>query len=156
VSETPNTWEVARHGIVLVVAEIRQRGGTVTPKSGPGARNRLVLRTQDGRLSLYVKTRRRGDWQTDARKGQPRELDPDETSFWIFVDLLDDPPGFYIVPESWVENDIYKNHAAYLERHGGRRAINPLATHHRITSERVLPWRNRWDLLGLVLEKETR
>jgi hypothetical protein len=149
VSEQPSTSEVARHGVELVLEEVRRRGGLATPDSAPRARNRLVLRSPAGRtLSLYVKTRRRGDWQTDTRLGHPRTAKPDETSFWVFV-LLASPPEFHVVPAWWIENDIFEDHRAYLARHGGRRAVTATSTHHRIQPHRVEPWKDRWDLLGL-------
>jgi hypothetical protein len=75
--------------------------------------------------------------------------DPNETSFWIFLDLTASEPGFYIVPSWWMKNDIHCDHARYLERHGGHRAKTPDSTHHRITTERITKWRDRWDLVGL-------
>ena len=101
----------------------------------------------DGRqVSVYVKTRRRGDWETDTRKGRPRTLALDESEFWLFVDLAESPPAFFVAPAWWVENDIHEDHQAYLAAHGGQRARR-LTTHHRITTGRVEEWRNRWDLL---------
>jgi hypothetical protein len=100
-----------------------------------------------GRRSVvYVKTRSMGDW----RKGTPRRLEEDESQFWLFVDLTVEPPAYYIVPESWIETDIYEKHQQALARHGGTRPCNPRSTHHGIATERVTDWRDRWDLLGLA------
>lgn len=60
-----------------------------------------------------------------------------------------DPTDFYVVPRWWIENDIFRAHNEYLARHGGQRANNPDATHHRIPTDRVIQWKDRWDLLGL-------
>jgi hypothetical protein len=115
-----------------------------------GPRNTIRVQSREGKASrLYVKTRCAGDWQTDMRKGTPRTEDPDEGHFWLFVDLVPARPEFYVAPAWWVENDIYENHKAYLARHGGQRARNPHATHHRLTTNRVQEWRDRWDVLGL-------
>lgn len=142
--------EVARRGIELVREEISRRGATPRPSSNSRDRNRLVVRRSDGsQLNAYVKTRTSGDWQTDQRRGRTREADPEETDFWILVDLSVDSADFYVVPEWWMENDIYEAHQEYLARHGGRRAVNPAATHHAIRTPRVARWRSRWDLLGL-------
>ena len=142
--------DVARRGIELVRSEIEHRGGTPTPAGDTRDRNRLNVRRKDGtQFSAYVKTRTSGDWQTDQRRGHVREVEPEESSFWILVDVSAVPADFYVVPESWMENDIYEAHQKYLAKHGGRRAINPAATHHAIRTPRVVEWRNRWDLLGL-------
>lgn len=121
-----------------------------------GPRNSLRVHPPRGPARrLYVKTRRRGDWQTDMRKGTPRTEDPEEQRFWLFVDLTVSPPQFCVAPAWWVENDIYEHTQAYLRRHGGRRARTPNATHHRITTDRVLAWCDRWDLLGLASDTST-
>jgi len=52
----------------------------------------------------YLKTRRTGDWQTDMRKGQPREPEGEPRDSWLFVDLASEPPQFFIAPAWWVEN----------------------------------------------------
>jgi hypothetical protein len=110
----------------------------------------MLLRSQQGqKLSLYVKTRRRGDWQTTVGHGQPRSQDDDETNYWVFVDLTEERPAYYIVPEWWIENDIFETFQAYLARHGGRRALSPSSTHHGIKTQRIAQWRSRWDLVGL-------
>lgn len=145
-----SNFDVARRGISLLVEEIRRRGGAAVPSDAIYKRNGLTLRTGDGvARSLYVKTRRRGDWQTDTRREQPREPEANDMSFWVFVDLSAEQAAFYIAPAWWVENDIYENHNEYLARHGGQRAQNPLATHHRVQPRRVEQWEDRWDLLGL-------
>lgn len=149
----PSTWDVARQGVDLAVEALRARGALVERVSDPYSRNALTVVAPDGqRLVAYVTTRRRGDWQSKTPKGQPRQEDRDERRFWLFVDLLDDPPTFRIAPCWWIENNIYEVHQAYLAKHGGNRARNPKATHHRITDDRVERWRNRWDLLALPLQ----
>jgi hypothetical protein len=50
-------------------------------------------------------------------------------------------PEFYVVPEWWIEDSIYREHQEYLARHGGRRAQNPDSKHHGIPKSRVAEWR---------------
>jgi hypothetical protein len=69
--------------------------------------------------------------------------------YWILVDLEQDPPSFYVVPNWWMENDIYTAHADYLSQHGGTRAVSPKSRHHAIRPHRVEQWLERWDELGL-------
>jgi hypothetical protein len=73
------------------------------------------------------------------------------TEFWVFVDLgdLDTVPRYWVVPDWWIRNDIYKTHKAYLDRHGGKRARNPESKHHAIDERRLKDWPARWDILGL-------
>ena len=113
--------------------------------------NILNVAAPDGRTSrVYVKTRRVGDWQKDARKGSPHARPPeDERRFWLFVALDRQPTQFFIVPESWIESDIYEDSQRHLQRHGGKRPRNPNSTHHGISTKRVSEWQDRWDLLGL-------
>ncbi|MBA2255889.1 MAG: hypothetical protein H0W05_01625 [Thermoleophilaceae bacterium] len=98
-----------------------------------------------------------GTWHTDTRRGQPREPERDETRFWAFVDLgTPDGSAYYLVPAWWIENEIHATHAAYLARHGGRRARNPASTHHAVQTRRIEEWRDRWDLLRVCAPSETR
>lgn len=100
-------------------------------------------------MHVYVKTRGRGTWQTDVRRGTPTPDSPDDDRFWLFVDLTRTPTDFYVAPEWWVENDIYETYQADLVRFGGSRPHNPKSTHHGMSEERIAQWRGRWDILGL-------
>ena len=123
----------------------------MTPDPAPRQRNGLLLRTSDGRhLSLHVKTRRTGSWQSDIRKGRRRKPDASDTSFWVFVDLTTDPAEFFITSASWMENDIYERHAEYLARNDGHRRDTPSSMHHGIGLDRIERWHDRWDLIGLA------
>jgi hypothetical protein len=84
-----------------------------------------------------VITRTTKAWQTDVRKGTPRAPEEDESRFWLLVDFAASPTDFYIVPESWMDNNIYRVHEAFLAEHGGTRPLNPKSTHHSIETERV-------------------
>jgi hypothetical protein len=76
---------------------------------------------------------------------------PDETVFWIFVDLgdMDAAPRYWIVPDWWIRNDIFRAHKAYLDRHGGTRARSPNSTHHAIDENRLREWQGKWNILGI-------
>ncbi|MDQ7837142.1 MAG: hypothetical protein RDU59_01425 [Thermodesulfobacteriota bacterium] len=107
-------------------------------------------------INIQVKTRRCGTWQTSIDEGKKGTPLADEISFWIFVDIekLDSPPVYYIVPDSWMRNDIYEVHQTYLARHGESRAHNSKSKHHGITAKRIEQWKGRWDLLGIFPKKE--
>jgi hypothetical protein len=141
----------ARRGVEIVRAQLEQRG--VRPRSGTSrSPNELRFRHADGdaEFVVLVRSRTAGDWQSDIRYGRLRDEPRLETTFWIFVDMIPSEPAFHIVPTWWIENDIYSTHRQYLARHGGRRARTLESTHHRITTNRVEQWRDRWDLLGLA------
>jgi hypothetical protein len=75
----------------------------------------------------------------------------DETNFWVFVDLgdLDASPRYWVVPDWWIRDNIYKTHKTYLDSHGGKRARNPDSTHHSINESRLEEWQEQWDILGI-------
>ncbi len=132
------------------VRALEQRGATARRATTTNSRNTLRVRLPQGdHVDVYVKTRGSGTWQTDIRKGNPTPESPDDDRFWLFVDLTSDPPGFFIAPASWVENDIYETYQADLARFGGSRPRSPASTHHGIREARIRRWRDRWDLLGL-------
>jgi hypothetical protein len=99
-----------------------------------------------------VRSRRTGDWQARASFGRPRDESPDETRYWIFVDLGSTlgAPAYFISPEWWIQNNISEVHQKYLARHGGRRARTPESDHHRIPRHRIERWLDQWILLDLI------
>jgi hypothetical protein len=104
-------------------------------------------------VSIHVKTKTTGTWQTTIRHGRPRDEDPNETKFWVFVDIGRDPdarPDYFVVPAWWIENSIHAVHEAYLREHGGQRARYPDSTHHAVPASRIEEWRERWELLGIL------
>lgn len=138
---------VAERGIKLVVTELATLGLKAERTTVGRSKNWLKVATPECTVLLFVTTRRTGDWQSDIRKGRPREPEESETRFWVFVDLRTWQPKFFVAPEWWVENDIHRTHQAYLTSHGGTRAVNPDSTHHGIKVERIEQWRDRWGLL---------
>lgn len=145
--------QVGRAGEFFVAAEIHRRGGYAVTFAGnmPGI-DILASDVDQGRqITLQVKTRTAGTWHAqvprDAEQGPPVS---DESAFWAFVDLSKNQPEYYFAPRSWVLNDIYETHAAFLVRHGGRRPHAPESKHHAITVARIEQWRERWDVLGIL------
>jgi hypothetical protein len=155
-SEPPlklNNQQVRRVGEHYVAAELHRRGADAVTFSGNMPEKILasdVWRTRT--VSIQVKTKTAGTWQTSTRRGRPRDEESGGTEFWIFVDIGKNPdvrPIYYIVPAWWIENSIYAEHEAYIARHGGKRARTPTSTHHAIPAKRLADWRDRWDLLGI-------
>lgn len=148
----PDTQSTAEKGRRAVADALRDRGAEV----GELRRGNLHLleirhpRT-GGRVQLRVKTRTSGTWQGSIREADPDPAPSLPEAFWVFADLEDvQRPQFFIVPDAWMRQDIHREHHAYLNRHGGERAITKDSTHHAIQPRRLLQWRDRWDLLGLA------
>ncbi len=148
-----HTGQVGPAGEHYVAAEIHRRGGYAVTFSGNMKGIDLLASDADHarKISIQVKTRTSGSWHANiVRDAHPREENPTEEKFWIFVDLGPEHPDFYIAPAWWVENDIHEHHAAYLKKHGGKRAVNNASQHHAIHVGRLVDYRDRWDLLGIL------
>lgn len=146
-----NTQQVARAGEAFVVAEIHRRGGYAAAFAGNmPAIDVVASDVQQARtVYLQVKTKTGRDWQTSIDRGKLRKELQDQSRFWVLVDLGKDHPDYYIVPEWWLQNDIYETHEAYLNRQGGHRRHSRDSRHHSISGARVPQWLNRWDVLGI-------
>lgn len=142
-----------RAGEYYVAAELSRFGAyAVTFTGNMPAVDVMATNIEHSRtVHIQVKTKRSRVWQCKTTEGRPCEHIPDETSFWVFVDLekADDPPRYWIVPDWWIRSDIYHAHSKWLSEHGSNRPRNPESTHHSISEERVAEWRDRWDLLKL-------
>jgi hypothetical protein len=73
-------------------------------------------KAQTRTVSIQVKTRRRGSWPSDIRRGEPLDVAQVDDRFWVFVDLRKpaEPPQYYVVPDRWMRNNIYEVHQEYL------------------------------------------
>ena len=151
-----NSQQVARAGEHFVAAELNRRGAYAVTFAG----NMPIIdvlasdNEQTMTVSIQVKTKSgssRG-WQTDIRRGQPRAKDSNENRYWIFVDLgtNGNAPEYCVVPEWWIQSDIYERHQEYLTNHGGERPKTKDSTHHQILPHRIEQWRDRWDELGIL------
>lgn len=147
----PTNQQVARAGEHYVVAELHRRGADAACFGGNMPRIDVLAadREQTRTVAIQVKTKTGRDWQTSTAHGRHRDPEDDSTRFWILVDLSGEAPGYYVVPEWWMQADIQAEHDRYLARHGGQRARTPGSTHHAIAVRRVEQWRDRWDLLGI-------
>jgi hypothetical protein len=113
----------------------------------------IIIANKEHSRTVYISSRARsiGTWQTSISYGKKSSKKNDENIFWIFVDLIDqNHPSFFIVPEWWIKNNIYKIFHLYISKHNGKRKINPKSTHHSIDEKRILEWKDRWDLLGIL------
>jgi Holliday junction resolvase-like predicted endonuclease len=145
--------QVAYAGENFVAAEIHRRGGYAVTFSGNMKGIDLLASDveHDRVISIQVKTKTAGTWQTTIKHGKKQKEPEDVSKFWIFVDLGKDDPEYYIVPAWWIENDIHVAHDQYLAEHGGHRAKTDTSTHHAIPVKRIQEWKDSWDTLGIFL-----
>jgi hypothetical protein len=135
-----NTQQVARAGELFVAAEIHRRGGYAVTFAGnmPGIDILASDLADSRRISIQVKTKTSGSWHArlprDAQEGPD---DPLESSFWVFVDLGTERPGYFVVPRSWMRNDIWQHHTAYLLRYEEQHGHPRQSKHHGIETKRV-------------------
>ena len=137
--------QVARAGEHFVVAELNKRGAFAMSFAGNMPKIDLIAcnRDQSRTIHIQIKSKRGGKtWHTNIREGKPMEppTSPlDEINFWIFVSLgeVDASPEYWIVPDWWVRNEIYRAHKAYLETHGGKRARNPDSEHAAVSEKQL-------------------
>ena len=133
---------------------MNKRGASAVTFAGNMPKIDVIACNQDQSRTVHiqVKTKRGGrNWHSSIVGSKPMEPQPDETNYWVFVDLgeLNAPPRYWIVPDWWIRDDIHKAHKAYLDRHGGKRPGNEDSTHHSIDESRLEEWKNRWDILGI-------
>src|SRR3954447_8537060 len=109
----PTNAQKARAGGHLVVAELLRRGvGDVACDDRQRSSEIVATDTTQSRaVTLRIKTKTTGDWQTTTALGEPRQPDNDETSFWVLVDIGTDPdraPTFHVVPDWWMRNYFHR------------------------------------------------
>lgn len=143
--------QTARAGEHYVAAELNRRGAYAVTFAGNMPKIDILASDTDRErtISIQVKTRRTGTWHASTKDGRQAKRKKNEDRFWIFVDIekVDSPPCYYIVPDWWMRNDIFKKFEEIKARHGGQRAKNPDSTHHGIRIKRVEQWKDRWDIL---------
>lgn len=147
--------QTARAGEQFVATELNKRGAFAVTFAGNMPKIDLMACNQDQSRTIHiqVKTKRGGrSWHASIVGCAPMQPPPDETTFWIFVDLgaVDAAPRYWVVPDWWMRDNIHSAHQAYLNRHGGMRARNPDSTHHAIDESRLDQWQGRWGVLGIV------
>ena len=146
--------QVGRAGEYFVVAELNKRGAFAVPFAGNMPKIDLIACNHDESRTVHiqVKTKRGGKtWHSSIVGSHPTAQKTDEIIFWAFVDLggFDEHPRFWIAPDWWVKDNIFKVHQEYLNKHGGKRPGNPDSTHHAIDEKRLSEWQGRWEILGI-------
>lgn len=151
--------QIGQAGEHFVVAELNRRGGYAVSFAGNMPEIDVFACNHDRSRTVHiqVKTKRSGTWHTAGSKGRPIEKSNEareERDYWIFVDLGKDnenPPKYWVVPDSWLRNDIHEKHTAYLDyymnRHDGKKRKSD---HHGIDEKHIVQWEGRWEILGIL------
>jgi len=148
--------QVGQAGEHFVAAELHRRGAYAVTFSGnmPNI-DVLASDAEHGRqAAIQVKTKTSGTWHTSTERGAVRTEADADNRFWVLVDIGRDPappPAYFIVPEWWIRNHIHERYQAYLASHGGQRPRNPRSTHFAIKPRDVEQWRDRWELLPVLV-----
>jgi len=147
--------QVARAGEHFVVAELNKRGAFAVTFAGNMPKIDLIACNQDQSRTVHiqVKTKRGGHRWHSSIVGCGPVTDPpaNETNFWVLVDLGDVnvSPRYWVVPDWWMRDNIYRSHEAWIASRGGTRPRNPDSTHHSIDETRLRQWGARWDILDI-------
>ena len=142
-------YQVGEAGQHLVAAEIFRRGGFAALLMGNRPDVDLLASSPDQQrtVAVQVKTKSHGGWHSNILRAKRRKRDPNETRFWVLVDIGRDPeraPRYWIVPDWWMLNHIYRTtkRKKLDQRPSGTK-------HFGIKPSAVAEWHDRWDLLGI-------
>ena len=151
--------QVGQAGEHFVAAELHRRGAYAVTFSGNMPDIDIYASNVDRTrmIAIQVKTKTAGSWHTDTRRGKQRDENPEESEFWVFVDIGKDPdvrPDYFVVPAWWMQNSIFTEYQAYLDQHGGQRPTTQSSTHHAIRPAVLEEWREQWGILGTSREAD--
>jgi len=145
-----SNFDTAAKGINATIELIEQRGGKSVRRYKEGNKTFISFVGVHGKeVTVTVRTKTYGDWQTSTTYGTPQKENPNESNYWVFVDIGVKPYRFYPVPLWWIANNIHERYQAYLKKFGGHRKYNDDSTHHKVTLERIRRWEGQWDEMGL-------
>lgn len=145
--------ETIQAGLHLVAYEVYRRGGTSIVNVGKDdatGQNVVDVTFASGEhVAIRVKTKSSTS-QTWHAHLHEADVDSITRRIWALVDVSNDeqPSSIYVVPESWITDDIQRAHEEYLARHGGTRPVTPDSDHHAITKDRIEQWNDAWHVLS--------
>jgi len=145
--------QTAQAGEHFVVAELNRRGAYAVTFAGNMPKiDILASNVEQSRIiRLQVKAQKKGTWHCSNDDGKKCNRTPNETKYWIFVDLSKEgmPPDYYIVPNWWFQNDVYEKKRDYdAKKKKLGESISP-SKHHSVNVKRVIDWKDRWDVLRI-------
>lgn len=153
---------IQHRGEYLVAAELCKRGYQATTFTG-NVPDFDIIAVDDNLESrpIQVKTINSASWQLNARSFFDIEVNPRTKKqtirkrgidypdlTYVFVDLRSEPvPDFYILRLKRLRDIIFNNYKKNLEKHGGRRPMNPESTHMAVTLKMVKKHKDNWDCI---------
>lgn len=146
--------QVGAAGEHFVAAEIHVRGGYAVTFSGNMKGIDLLASDAEHqrKISIQVKCKTSGTWHANAVPRSP-PTKPERCSTPEAGCRGPRRPRISLPaaprPED-VRNDIHEHHSAYLSKHGGKRAHGGHSPHHAIPVSRLIDWKDRWDVLGIL------
>jgi hypothetical protein len=160
VTQTEERASISTRGRELVCAELARRGLTVLPREPGLARGYLrVAGPQGQRISLRVKTVRRGDWQFDVRdflrvsydgatgrqrvEGPLPLPEPDLVNVFAFLGESA-TPRFFILSQQELQEVVRRGYEEFLERHGGVRPHKSDSFHRAVRADEIKQYEGRW------------
>ncbi len=136
--------DVSEQGIRAFVEAVVMRGGRAE-RLATSRRNPVRVWGVDGSSCVVrVRSKAAGDWKA-RRQDESLETDDTDSSYWVFVDLAQSAPSFFMVSSEEMAADIKGEVDLWVQD-------SPLRTrtgHHAIAVGRVEHGRNKWALLGL-------
>lgn len=143
--------DTSDRGIKAFIRTVAHRGGRAE-RLTTSRRNPVQVWSMDGQSSCIVRVRSKvnGDWKA-RRQDESLESDDTGSSYWVFVDLANDDPSFYMVSSEEMAADIRGEVDLWVQD-------SPLRTrtgHHAIAVDRVAHGSERWELLGLSATLDT-
>lgn len=152
-------------GESLVVAELGRRGIVATSFAGNVPDIDILAYRAGKTLSLQVKAIRSGSVSFDAKRYMElefqgdrqviaeQESDPNDAMVIVFVaiGMAQGSDRFYLLRHSELRGMIFRNHDAWLAKHGGIRPRNPKSTHTAVSLEDLEAYLGNWALVEELL-----
>ncbi len=164
---------IGQIGEFLACAEIARRCDCITtPFAGNVPDFDLLIADADCRaIPVQVKTANGGAWQFDASRFLELELDEHRQLqtirglrelkhprlVYVFVWLghtREEVDQFFLCTASDLQQAVFDNYNAWLEKHGGHRPRNWKTTHCAIRTPDLRAFRNNWALVSERLAED--
>ena len=141
-----NTAEIGQSNILKKLNSLGARNTAIHKE---GNRSFITFSGPNGKCcKVTTRSKTAGTWQTTTNYAASCTFNKNDNEFWVFVDIGREPNLFYIVPLSWIRNDIHEAHSEYLRKHDGYRVVNDNSTHHSIPVKRISAWKDAWAQMG--------
>lgn len=141
--------DVSEQGIRAFVQAVVMRGGRAE-RLATSRRNPVRVWGVDGSSCVVrVRSKASGDWKA-RRQDESLETDDTNSSYWVFVDIAQPEPAFFMVSSEEMAADIKGEVDLWVQE-------SPLRTrtgHHGIALGRVAHGRDKWSMLGLHLSAD--